>query len=670
MKRIITIVVILAAVGMLNRTAAQDKAPVQFSFTAERTNDSLVTLSVKAIVEKGTQLFSVKKQSEEDAFISAIHFDSAKTAKFVRPADVPSEQGQQQVVKDAALEAELHFFTDSVTFQYPLHVAATDTAVIRGTFDWLARKGEEFPSGSESFSVKVLPVAAGATATAGAGNAAAAGAGAEEKGILTTFVLSLLAGLVAVVTPCVFPLLPVTVSFFLKKSESRGAAIKSATTYSLSIILIYTIPTLILTMLFGQDILYKISTSLTANLLFFAIFIVFAISFFGGFELTLPSSWATKADAKAGKGGLIGTFFMALTLVIVSFSCTGPFVGSLLAQTSKEGIGLAPILGMLGFSIGLALPFTLFALFPSMLKSLPRSGGWLNSVKIVFGFIELALGLKFLSNADLIQGWHLLDREVYLALWIVLAVLLGMYLLGKISFSHDSPMPHVSIPRLFLAISSFSFAMYLVPGMWGAPLKAMSGILPPATTQDFDLNELQYKIGSGGGHSAATSTSAAKPPQKLVNELHVPYGLVAYFDLQEGLDAARALNKPVMLDFTGHSCANCRKMENSVWSDPEVLKIMKEDFVLVSLYVDHYSAELPDEEKYTNKDGKKITNVGDKNLDYEITKFGFNAQPLYMFLDLKEEPLSTYKYGYEGTAKDFVAHLQKVKAEFAARSGK
>ncbi|RXK83049.1 protein-disulfide reductase DsbD family protein [Filimonas effusa] len=664
MKRIITIVVLLAAVGMLNRTAAQDKAPVQFSFTAERTNDSLVTLSVKAIAEKGTQLFSVKKQSEDDAFVSAIHFDSVKTARYVRSGDVPVEKGQQQVVKDAGLEAELHFFTDSVTFQYPLHVAATDTAVIRGTFDWLARKGEEFPSGSESFSVKVLPAAPAASA-------GAAATGDEGRGVLTTFLLSLLAGLAAVITPCVFPLLPVTVSFFLKKSENRGAAIRSATTYSLSIILIYTIPTLILIMLFGQDILYKISTSLTANLLFFAIFIVFAISFFGAFELTLPSSWATKADAKAGKGGLIGTFFMALTLVIVSFSCTGPFVGSLLAQTSKEGIGLAPILGMLGFSIGLAMPFTLFALFPSMLKSLPRSGGWLNSVKIVFGFIELALGLKFLSNADLIQGWHLLDREVYLALWIVLAVLLGMYLLGKISFSHDSPMPHVSVPRLFLAISSFAFAMYLVPGMWGAPLKAMSGILPPATTQDFDLNQLQYKIGSGGGsHSAGAATSAAKPPQKLVNELHVPYGLVAYFDLQEGLEAARALNKPVMLDFTGHSCANCRKMENSIWSDPEVLKIMKEDFVLISLYVDHYAVELPDEEKYTNKDGKKITNVGDRNLDYEITKFGFNAQPLYMFLDLKEEPLSTYKYGYEGTAKDFVAHLEKVKAEFAKRSGK
>jgi thiol:disulfide interchange protein DsbD len=393
---------------------------------------------------------------------------------------------------------------------------------------------------------------------------------------------------------------------------------------------------------------------------------VFAISFFGAFELTLPSSWANKADQQAGKGGLIGIFFMALTLVIVSFSCTGPIVGTLLGQTSKQGIGIAPLIGMLGFSLGLALPFSIFALFPSMLNSLPKSGGWLNSVKITFGFVELALGMKFLSNVDLIYGWHLLDREVFLAIWIVLAILLGLYLIGKIKFSHDSEMKYVSIPRLFFAIATFTFAVYLIPGLWGAPLKAMGGLLPPASTQDFNLDELQYKIGSTGHASAnagAAQTSAAKPPSKLVNKLHVPYGLVAYFDLKEGMEAAKALNKPVMLDFTGHSCANCRKMENGVWKDPEVLKRMKEDFVLISLYVDE-PTELPIADQYTTKDGKKIVTVGDRNLDYEITKFGFNAQPLYMFLDLYENPLSDIKYGYDPDVKKFIDHLETVKNKF------
>lgn len=662
MKKFFAAVLILAA-GIIQTVAAQDTKPVQFAFTAARTNDSIVTLTVKAIMGKGVKLLTTKAQNADDAYVSVLNFDTTKTKGYAVAAAGVKEIGKLQTEKDASLEAELRYYTDSVTFEFPFLVAATDTAVLKGDFTGLIKEGEQLNSTDNGgFSKTVKPSAASADgATAAEGDTKAA-----ENGLMKTFLLSLLAGLAAVLTPCVFPLLPVTVSFFLKKSESKGGGMRTALTYSLSIILIYTIPTLILTILFGQDILYKISTSVPANLLFFSIFMLFAMSFFGAFELTLPSSWATKADEKAGKGGLMGTFFMAVTLVIVSFSCTGPFVGSLLAQTSKEGIGLGPILGMLGFSSGLALPFTLFAMFPSLLKSLPKSGGWLNSVKIVFGFVELALGLKFLSNVDLIYGWHLLDREIFLAIWIVVAILLGMYLLGKLTFSHDSPMKYVSIPRLLLAISSFTFAVYLIPGMWGAPLKAMGGLLPPPTTQDFNLNELQYKIGAAGSGPAVNANSAAQPPKKLVDELHVPFGLVAYFDLEEGMAAAKALNKPVMLDFTGHSCANCRAMEQSVWSNPDVLKIMKEDFVLISLYVDHRK-ELPEEEQYKNKDGKLIDDVGDRNLDYEITKFGFNAQPLYMFLDLKGEPLSNERYGYQGTAQDFINHLEKMKAEFKKR---
>jgi thiol:disulfide interchange protein DsbD len=321
---------------------------------------------------------------------------------------------------------------------------------------------------------------------------------------------------------------------------------------------------------------------------------------------------------------------------------------------------------MLGFGVGLALPFSLFAFFPSMLQSLPKSGGWLNSVKVCFGFIELALALKFLSNVDLIYHWRLLDRDVFLVLWIVIFALMGLYLLGKLKFSHDSDLPYVSVPRLFFAIASFSFAVYLVPGLWGAPLRHLSGLIPPEGTQDFNLNELKYKIGNGT-HVTSSNNSAAQPPKRLTDKLHVPYGLTAYFTLEEGMAAAKALNKPVMLDFTGHSCANCRKMEQEVWKDPEVLRRMKEDFVLISLYVDE-SQELPLNEQYKNKDGEMMLTEGAKNLDYEITKFGFNSQPLYMFLDLKGEPLSNIKYGYDPDVQKFIQHLDMVKAEFAKRN--
>lgn len=515
-----------------------------------------------------------------------------------------------------------------------------------------------FRAAKKVFSVKVRPAPPQNTSSIVVTN----------NSLWTNFWLCLLAGLLAVITPCVFPLVPVTVSFFLKKSKSRSHGLRNAIWYSLSIILIYTIPTLILTLVFGDKTLYNISTHPVSNLLFFTIFIIFAISFFGAFDISLPYSWANKSDEKASEGGFAGIFFMALTLVIVSFSCTGPIVGTLLGQTSTQGVSIAPVLGMLGFGLGLALPFSLFAFFPSMLKSLPKSGGWLNTVKVSFGFIELALAMKFLSNVDLAYHWRLLDREIFLGIWIVIFVLLGMYLLGKLKFSHDSDLPYITVPRLFLAIVSFCFALYLFPGLWGAPLKAIGGWLPHTSTQDFNLYEIKYQLDDlkKSGVSSGSPVSAAQPPQKYTDKLHVPLGLTAYFDLQEGMMAAKALRKPVMLDFTGHSCANCRKMEAEVWDDPEVLKRIKEDFVLISLYVDERS-ELPESEQYTNKEGEKITTLGEKNLDYEVTKFGFNAQPLYMFLDLEGKPLSEKKYGYDSDIKKFTDHLEAVKREFKKR---
>ncbi|MDB5229587.1 MAG: cytochrome c-type biosis protein DsbD, protein-disulfide reductase [Chitinophagaceae bacterium] len=641
---------LLAGIFFIYYSTAQEQKPVQFSFTSERVNDSVQRVIIKAVIAKGTLLLTTQKQKPDEAFYTDIQPDSA-SVRLLTSHDV-IEQGKL-VSKPDSTAGTLRGYTDSVNFILSFHIGKKDSVNLKGVITWLAKTNTEFLNGEENFAVKIVParqVLSPAKIPLKPG-----------QSLRTIFLICFAAGLLAVITPCVFPLIPVTVSFFLKRSKTRQEGIRNALWYSLSIILIYTIPTLLLTLIFGDKVLYHISTSAVSNLIFFLIFIVFAISFFGAFELTLPNSWANKADGKAGKGGLTGIFFMALTLVIVSFSCTGPIVGTLLGQTSSQGLSLAPVLGMLGFSLGLALPFSLFAFFPSLLQSLPRSGGWLNSVKVCFGFIELALALKFLSNVDLIYHWRLLDREVFLVLWIVIAFLLSLYLLGKLKFSHDSDLPYISIPRLFFAIATLSFGLYLLPGLWGAPLKALSGLVPPATTQDFNLSTIQFS-----STPVASSSSHAKPPVRYTDILHAPLGLTAYFDLDEGLAAAQALNKPVMLDFTGHSCANCRKMEEYVWSDTAVLNRIKNDFVLVSLYVDEETA-LPENEQSVNSRGEKATTVGNKNLDYEITKFGFNAQPLYMFLDLKGEPLSDIKYGYDSDKEKFIRHMKKVKAEFLKR---
>ena len=650
MTKQILFIVALVVVQSFQLIAAQDR-PVQFVFSANKLSDTSATLMVKATALNGTRIFTAVKKNSDDVFVSALQLDSALT--------VAAEIKEEGVAGAVALPGSTDKGTayDSVTYVYTVFFKA-GTGAIKGSFNWLGIKGEEFPSGEEKINVTVEGAAAdNATAT----DAAPA---AEAGSMWSIFLLCLATGLLAVITPCVFPLIPVTVSFFLKRSKTRIEGLKNAVWYSLSIVLIYTIPTLVLTLIFGDKILYTISTHPVSNIFFFVVFIVFAISFFGAFELALPNSWANKADQKAGKGGLLGIFFMALTLVIVSFSCTGPIVGTLLGQTSMQGVGLAPIIGMMGFGVGLAIPFSLFAFFPSMLQSLPKSGGWLNTIKVSFGFIELALALKFLSNVDLSYHLGILNRDVFLVLWIVVFFLLGLYLLGKLKFAHDSDLPFVSVPRLFFAVASFSFAVYMVPGLWGAPLKALSGFIPPSTTQEFNLNDLQYKIGNAGTAHSAVGNQAA-PPKKYTNKLHVPFGLTAYFDLEEGMAAAKILKKPIMLDFTGHTCPNCRKMEEQVWKDPAVLSRIKENFVLVSLYVDE-SEELPASEQYTDKNGVKIVTVGDKNLDYEIKTFGFNAQPLYMFLDLNGKPLSDVKYGYDPSVAGFIKHLDAVKAAFDA----
>ena len=637
--------------------AAFAQSPVHFTSAVTRVNDSLAELDIRAKIDKGAELFTTKLWSDND-FFSSFQLDSS-LQKYTRATDSITETGKLQTAQDKALQITLRFYTDSVLFKIPLHIPASQAVVVKGTFSWLVRQGDETPSGEEDI---VIPLK---KSGASISDASPAKADDINSSLLKIFWLGLGLGLLAVFTPCVFPLIPVTVSFFLKRSKTHAEGIRNALTYSVSIMLIYTIPTFVLTKIFGDSIMYIIATSAVSNIIFFIIFIAFAVSFLGAFDLTLPSSWATKADAQAARGGLLGIFFMALTLVIVSFSCTGPFAGGWLMQIanvhSARG-GIAAVTGILGFSAGLAIPFSLFAFFPSLLHVLPKSGGWLNSVKVVFGFIELGMAMKFLSNVDLIYGWRLLDREIFLAIWIVLALLTGLYLLGKIRFAHDSDVKFLSIPRLFFAIVFFTFGVYLIPGLWGAPLKAFSGLLPPPSTQDFDLNQLQYKIGKVD-RATDKETNNVEPPKLYTDKLKAPLGLTTYFDLDEGMAAAKILHKPVMLDFTGHSCSNCRKMESQVWSNPDVLNRLKNDFVIISLYFDENSA-LPAEQVYTDKNGAAITTVGEKNLDYEKTKFGVISQPLYMFLDENGNSLSDEKYSYDADVQKFIRHLDEVKQQF------
>lgn len=448
------------------------------------------------------------------------------------------------------------------------------------------------------------------------------------------FIAGLIGGFAAFLMPCIYPMVPLTTSFFTKQGGSRSKGIWNAIIYGISIIVIYVGLGMVITLVFGASALNEAASSALFNLLFFAIIIVFAVSFLGAFEITLPSRFVNKVDSKSDRGGLIGIFFMAFTLALVSFSCTGPIIGYLLVEAVSKGSLLGPAIGMLGFSVALALPFVLFALFPSFLKEMPKSGGWLNTVKVSLGFLELALAFKFLSNVDLAYHWGILDREVFLAIWIVIFGLFGLYLLGKLKLSEADQNNIVSLPRLFFAILIFSFTVYMVPGMWGAPLKGISAWLPPQPTQDFDLNQLTYKNFSEVGQKNADASG-----KKYANLFHAPHGLNAFYDYQEGLDYARKVNKPALIDFTGWSCVNCRKIEASVWSDLSVLNQLKSDYVLISLYVDD-KTELEESEKYISEfSGKKVSRIGQKWSDMQASVYGTNSQPYYIIVDSNGEQL-------------------------------
>lgn len=480
----------------------------------------------------------------------------------------------------------------------------------------------------------------------------------EDSSLLGFMLIAFLTGFLALLTPCVFPMIPMTVTFFLKQSESRKEGVQKAIVYGLSIMVIYTLIGTVFSFIFGATSANALSTHWLPNIFFFLLLVVFGLSFLGMFEIVLPSSWVNRADRQADQGGYIGIFFMAFVLALVSFSCTFPIAGSILVLAS-QGVWFKATMGMLAYSLAVALPFTLFAIFPAWLNSLPKSGGWLNSVKVVLGFLELALALKFLSVADQVYHWGILDRDVFLALWIVIFGMMGFYLLGKIRMPHDSPMERVSVPRLMLAILSLSFVVYMIPGLFGAPLKPLAGYLPPITTLEPVFANQQVV--------AVESESADLPTIKHAEFLKLPHNLQGFFDYKQGLAYAKKVNKPIFIDFTGHGCVNCREMEARVWSDPMVLKRLQKDFVVIALYVDDRT-KLPEEEWYTSDFDQKVKKtIGTQNADFQIRKFNRNAQPYYVLLDHDGKLLATPRE-YNLNVEAFSKFLDQGSAEFDKRS--
>ena len=623
--------------------------PVSWSTSVEQVGDGQYRIDFKASVEEGWHLYDLGPY-EGGPLATTFIFDPIEGYELVGEVVANRESVRQM---DDVFEMEIGHYDGEVVFSQV--VSAPAGAVVNCSVEWQACS-DQCVNGENDFSIKVGNPAA-ATSEANIEESAAAANAVAKGGSLWSFILSAVGwALIALLTPCVFPMIPMTVSFFLKGSGSVARGRFRALMYGLFIVTLYTVPIgiiIFLTWLIGgdavtADIFNWLATHWLPNLIFFAVFMVFAASFFGAFEIVLPEKLVNDSDAKSDKSGLAGIFFMALTLVLVSFSCTGPIVGSVLIQ-STSGEFWTPIITMLAFSTVFALPFTLFALFPTWLKQLPKSGGWLNSVKVVLGFVELALGLKFLSVADQTYHWGLLDREVYLALWIAIFSLLGLYLLGKLKFKHDSDMPFLSVPRLVMAIIAFSFVVYMLPGMWGAPLKALSGYLPPIQSQDFVM---------GSGSAVSSSENAAAPTSgvKYGDVLELPLGLDGFFDLEEAEAYAKQVGKPLFVDFTGHGCVNCREMEARVWSDPRVLDILRREYVIVALYADD-KLKVDEADWVTTDSGKVLKTLGKINSYYALKTYGVNAQPYYVLQGNAGTPMVTPR-GYDLDVQGFIDFLQ------------
>lgn len=625
---------------------AQIYNPVKWSHELKITGKNTANIQIRATIDEGWHLYGLHIPADGPR-ATAITFKTIQNAKLVGELDSPSKL---QKAYDANFDMELNWYVNEAVFVQKIKFTDASKVKVSGVIEFMVCDDKScLPPSKQTFTlgapiVKQSPVAAKDSAVTKTVVANAktdywkpvinelkafgnASGDAGQTSLWLIFLAGLLGGFLALFTPCVWPIIPMTVSFFLKRSENKKLGQRDAVLYGLAIIFIYVTLGILITLIFGASALNSLSTNAIFNLIFFALLVVFAISFFGAFEITLPSSWSTKLDAKADStAGFISILFMAFTLVLVSFSCTGPIIGTLLVQVSSSGSLLAPAIGMLGFAVALSIPFSLFALFPSWLKSLPKSGGWLNSVKVVLAFLELALALKFFSVADLAYGWRLLDREVFLSIWIVIFALLGMYLLGKLRFSHDSESKHTSVLGVFLAIVSFAFSVYMIPGLWGAPLKAISAFAPPLSTQDFNLYH---------------------------DEVHA-----AFTDYDQGMAFAADKKLPVVVDFSGFGCVNCRKMEASVWTDVNVKDLLKKDFVLISLFVDDKTALAKSYEVDENGRTTLIETVGDKWSYLQRSKFGANAQPFYVMLDNTGKPLNK-SYTFDQNPANFVKWLNR-----------
>ncbi len=670
---------------MFSAFVAQVLNPVKWTFSSRKISDTEAELVFKAQIDKGWHLYS---QFIDDGGPIPTKFTIEKSKNFQLIGKVT--EGKPEKIHDQNFGIDLLFFQKNAEFKQKLKITSLKPFEVKGKVDFMVCDDSRcLPPDAKEFSIqlegmpaktltdtlpksvknssldagpadtnqsaKIDSLKTGVHSKSNTIIAATAPVPVVEHSSWGIFILGFFGGLLALLTPCVFPMIPLTVSFFTKRSKTREQGIANAIIYGISIIVLYVSLGLLITFSLGPDALNALASNVFMNLAFFVVFVVFSISFLGAFEITLPASWVNKADTASDRGGLLGIFFMAFTLALVSFSCTGPIIGTLLVEAAVGGNVLNPTLGMAGFATALALPFALFAAFPAWLNSLPKSGSWLNSVKVVLGLLELALALKFLSNVDLAYHWGILKREVFIALWIVIFSMLGFYLLGKLKFSHDSEQSYTSIPRALLAILTFSFVVYMIPGMWGAPLKLISGFPPPIFyNEGWD--------GANGGAAIANSTLIEG-----TDPAHCPHNLSCFHDYDKALAYARQTGKPLMVDFTGWSCVNCRKMEEKVWIDPKVLSRLQNDYVLVSLYVDD-KTPLPENQQYTSATtNKKVKTIGNKWSDLQTTRFMTNSQPLYVLLDHQEMELIS-PIGYTPDIDEYVNYLEIGKTEFKKRN--
>ncbi|REE83008.1 thiol:disulfide interchange protein DsbD [Lutibacter oceani] len=616
---------------------AQIHEPVKWSTSVEKVSDSEYDLIMQATIEEGWHLYS-QNVPEDGPIPTTFTFENTNDYELV--GNTSEEKGH--TVNDVVFNMKIKYFENKAIFKQRIKMLSENTSKISGEVEFMVCDDSScLPPTFVDLSFQISGKEITTTTSVKEENnvvvketATKKSDKSSNKSLLTIFIIAFFSGFAALLTPCVFPMIPMTVSFFTKQSKSKATGIKNAIIYGASIVIIYVLLGTLVSAVFGADALNALSTNVWFNIIFFLLLVIFAVSFLGAFEIVLPSSWGTKVDAQADRGGIVGIFFMALALAIVSFSCTGPIVGTLLVEAAAGGNQIGPIVGMLGFSLALAIPFALFAAFPGWLNSLPKSGGWLNTVKVVLGFLELALAFKFLSNADLVLQLHWLEREVFLAIWIAIFGTMAFYLFGKIQLPHDSPSAHISVGRLSLGLLSLTFTIYMIPGLWGAPLNLISAF-PPAQ----HYSESPYGVGftkTNGGMSSDNNHS------EIPDGAHImaPHNILAFNDYEKGLVYAIKVNKPVMLDFTGHACVNCRKMEQNVWAKDKILPILKNDVVLISLYVDD-KRKLSDGEEIDSKlhPGKKLKYIGQKWSEFQTIKYGANAQPFYVLMNHNEENL-------------------------------